>query len=153
MPLSTDFDAVRSQLDAMRPYAWTHIALGAEFGFQLLSPNEPFSEGSDYDPKKVDKIMVLLTDGRQTEPAFGNGTRSVADGESNLEAICQNMKDKGIKIITIAFDLRDKETRKRLSDCSTNPDKDFYVAEESADVAAAFEDISKKITAQVYISR
>ena len=25
---------------SMKPYAWTHIALGAEFGFHLLSPED-----------------------------------------------------------------------------------------------------------------
>ena len=152
-PLTDNFDAIRGQLDAMRPYAWTHIALGAEFGYHLLSPNEPFSQGADYSNKNVRKVMVLLTDGRQTEPSFGNGMRTVAQGESNLESICQNAKDSGITVITIAYDLRDKDTRARLSNCSSDPAKDFFVAEDSADVAAAFEDIKAQITAQVFISR
>ncbi len=152
-PLTDNFDAVRAQLDAMRPYAWTHIALGAEFGYHLLSPNEPFAGAAAYSDKKVKKVMVLLTDGEQTEPAFGNGVRTVAQGESNLSAICANAKASGITVITIAFDLRDKDTRKLLSDCSSDPEKNFFVAEDSSDVAAAFEDIRTQIAAQVYISR
>ncbi len=152
-PLTDNFDAIRNQLDAMRPYAWTHIALGAEFGYHLLSPGAPFTEGAAYGTKNVDKVMVLLTDGRQTEPGFGNGARTVGQGESNLEKICQNAKASGITIVTIAFDLQDEDTRKRLSDCSSDPDKDFYVAEDNKDVAAAFEDIKRQITAQVFISR
>jgi Flp pilus assembly protein TadG len=152
-PLTEDFDAMRAQLDAMRPYAWTHIALGAEFGYHLLSPNEPFAQGADYGNKNVRKVMVLLTDGRQTEPAFGNGVRTVGQGESNLAGICANAKASGITIITIAYDLRDEDTRARLRSCSTDPDKHFFIAEDGADVAAAFEDIKAQITAQVYISR
>ena len=152
-PLTDNFDAIRGQLDVMRPYAWTHIALGAEFGYHLLSPNEPFAQGAEYSNKNVRKVMVLLTDGRQTEPSFGSGVRTVAQGESNLESICQNAKDSGILVITIAFDLRDTDTRKRLSNCSSDPAKDFFVAEDGADVAAAFEDIKTQITAQVFISR
>ncbi len=152
-PLTEDIGGINAQLDAMRPYAWTHIALGAEFGFHLLSPNAPFTEGAAFGDKKVSKIMVLLTDGRQTEPAFGDGVRNVRQGERNLEAICQNAKDSGITIITIAFDLRDKDTRNRLSECATDPDKHFYVAEDSTDVARAFEDIKQQIASQVFISR
>jgi Flp pilus assembly protein TadG len=152
-PLTADFNALRSQLDAMRPYAWTHIALGAEFGYHLLSPNEPFTGGAPYDDETVSKFMVLLTDGRQTEPAFGNGTRTVGQGEKNLEAICQNAKDSGITIITIAFDLRESDTRDRLSNCSSDESKDFFIAEDSADIATAFDQIRRKITAQVFISR
>ena len=152
-PLTDDFDAIRDQLEAMRPYAWTHIALGAEFGYHLLSPNEPFSEGADYDNKKVQKVMVILTDGRQTEPAFGSGVRDTSSGESNLASICQNAKDSGITVMTVAFDLRDKGTRARLSQCSTDPAKHFFVAEDDDQVAKAFDEIRNQVSAQVFISR
>lgn len=152
-PLTEDFTALRSQLDAMRPNEWTHIALGAEFGYHLLSPNAPFTEAAAYGDKKTDKFMVILTDGRQTEPAFGDGERTDVQGESNLEVICKNAKGSGITIITIAFDLRNEDTRKRLSDCSSDPAKNFFVAEDSADVADAFEEIKQQVTAQVFISR
>ena len=152
-PLTDDFDGLREQLDDMRPYAWTHIALGAEFGYHLLSPNAPFSEGADYTDTDVQKIMVILTDGRQTEPAFGDGARNVAQGESNLTAICKNAKASGITIMTVAFDLRDADTRKRLKGCATDADRHFFIAEDSADLASAFENIRSQITAQVFISR
>lgn len=151
--LTKNFEALRTQLDAMRPYAWTHIALGAEFGYHLLSPNEPFTEGAAYGNKRVNKVMVILTDGRQTEPAFGSGVRNVSQGERNLEEICTNAKASGITVMTVAFDLRDTDTRARLRDCSSNPDKHFFVAEDSAELAGAFDDIKKQITAQVFISR
>lgn len=152
-PLSNNFDALRSQLEAMRPYAWTHIALGAEFGYHLLSPDAPFTEGAPYGDDKVSKIMVILTDGRQTEPAFGPSSRSISQGESNLEDICQNAKDSGITMITVAFDLQHVDTKKRLKDCASDPDKDFFVAEDGDELASAFEDIRKQVTAQVFISR
>ena len=152
-PLTSDFGALRDQLDDMRPYAWTHIALGAEFGYHMLSPNAPFTEASSFGDKDVQKIMVVLTDGRQTEPAFGDGVRSVAQGEKNLEAICANAKASGITIMTVAFDLQDGDTRSRLRDCSTDPDRHFFIAEDSGDLAGAFEDIRRQITAQVFISR
>lgn len=152
-PLTDDFGSLRDQLDSMRPYAWTHIALGTEFGYHLLSPNAPFTQAASYGDKRVHKIMVVLTDGRQTEPAFGDGVRNVAQGESNLEAICANAKASGITVMTVAFDLRDSSTRNRLHDCSSDPDRNFFIAEDSGDLAGAFEEIRRQITAQVFISR
>jgi hypothetical protein len=96
---------------------------------------------------------VVLTDGRQTEPAFGDGVRNVTQGERNLEAICNNAKASGITIITVAFDLRDSSTRSRLHDCSSDPDRNFFIAEDSGDLADAFEEIRRQISAQVFISR
>lgn len=152
-PLTDNYDALRTQLDKMKPYAWTHIALGAEFGYHLLSPNEPFTEGAPYSDDKTEKFMVILTDGEQTEPAFGASSRTVTQGEKNLEAICKNAKASGITVMTVAFDLQDKDTRDRLRNCASNPDKDFMIAEGGGDIATAFEEIRQQITAQVFISR
>lgn len=152
--LSDDFDGLKNRLDLMTPYAWTHIALGVEFGFQMLSDNDTFEGGVSYDDEETQKFMVVLTDGAQTEPAFGPGsTRTVAQGEANLEALCTNAKAKGITMITIAYDLDDNATTTRLKNCATDPDTNFFVASSGAAVAGAFDNIKTLITAQVFISK
>lgn len=152
--LSNDFDGLKNRLDLMTPYAWTHIALGVEFGFQMLSDNDTFEGGVSYDDEETQKFMVVLTDGAQTEPAFGPGsTRTVAQGEANLEALCTNAKAKGITMITIAYDLDDNATTTRLKNCATDPDTNFFVASSGAAVAGAFDNIKTLITAQVFISK
>ena len=153
-PLTNDFTAIKSQLDAMLPYAWTHIALGAEFGYHLLSPNQPFAEGVSFTDTKTRKFMVILTDGMQTEPGFGpGGARNVEMAEKNLEAICGNAKADGITIVTIAYDLDDSDTRKRLKACASDPGKDFFVADDGTAVSQAFQQIKEQIVARVYISK
>jgi len=153
-PLSDDFTGINAQLDAMKPYAYTHIALGAEFGWHLLSPNAPFTGVADYNDPETDKIMVILTDGRQTEPSFGpNGVRNEEQGLKNLTSICNAAKAKGITIMTVAFQIEDDETRNRLRNCSTDPDKNFFIAEDGGDIASAFEGIRNQITASVFISK
>lgn len=153
-PLTNDFSGLKTQLDSMTPYAWTNISLGVEFGFHMLSDNAPFEEGVSYDDEETQKFMVVLTDGAQTEPAFGPGsTRTVAQGEANLEALCTNAKAKGITMITIAYDLDDNSTTTLLKNCATDPDTNFFVASSGAAVAGAFDNIKTLITAQVFISK
>ncbi len=153
-PLTNDFSGLKSQLDIMTPYAWTHIALGVEFGFHMLSENDTLGDAADYDDDETMKFMVVLTDGAQTEPAFGSGsTRTVAQGESNLETLCTNAKAKGITVITIAYDLDDNATTQRLKNCATDPDSNFFVATDTAAVASAFANIKTIITAEVFISK
>jgi Flp pilus assembly protein TadG len=153
-PLTNDFSGLQSQLDIMTPYAWTNISLGVEFGFHMLSENAPFEEGVSYDDEETQKFMVVLTDGAQTEPAFGPGsTRTVAQGEANLETLCTNAKAKGITMITIAYDLDDNATTTRLKNCASDPVKNFFVATNAAAVAGAFESIKTLITAQVFVSK
>ncbi len=153
-PLTDDFTGLKSRLDIMTPYAWTHIAVGVEFGFHMLSENDTLGDAADYDDDETMKFMVVLTDGAQTEPAFGSGsTRTVAQGESNLETLCTNAKAKGITVITIAYDLDDNATTQRLKNCATDPNSNFFVATDTAAVASAFTNIKTIITAEVFISK
>ena len=85
VPLTNDFTYLKSRLDMMTTYAWTHIAVGVEFGFQMLSDSDVFAGGVSYDDEETQKFMVVLTDGAQTEPAFGPGgitDRAPGRGES-----------------------------------------------------------------------
>jgi Flp pilus assembly protein TadG len=153
-PLTDDFTGLKSSLDMMTPYAWTHIAVGVEFGFHMLSENDTLGDAADYDDDETMKFMVVLTDGVQTEPAFGSGsTRTAPQGEANLEALCTNAKAKGITVITIAYDLDDNATTQRLKNCATDPDSNFFVATDTAAVASAFTNIKTIITAEVFISK
>jgi Flp pilus assembly protein TadG len=152
--LTDEFADITDQLSLMTPYAWTHIALGVEFGYHMLSPNAPYTQGAAYDDGETEKFMVVLTDGMQTEPGFGPGTtRTVAQGEANLERLCANAKADGITIITMAFDLADTDTRQRLEDCSTDPAKHFFIADDTEALASAFGAVKEAITAQVYLSK
>jgi hypothetical protein len=158
LPITDDLDTVTAQLAAMKPNAWTHIALGMEFGWQLLSPDGLWGpDVSPYGDKKTDKWIVLLTDGRQTEPAFGPaGVRDVVQGEKNLELLCAAVKAKKISVVTVAYDLRDEPTETRLENCASldeNGKRHFYKAGDGAPISAVFEEIRKQITQSIYISK
>lgn len=154
VPLTNDFASLKSQMSVMTPYAYTHVALGVEFGYHVLSPNAPYAEGVGYADKKTKKYMVVLTDGEQTEPAFGpSGTRSVAQGDSNLEMLCSNAKASGITMMTVAFDLDDSSQRARLKSCASDEKDDFFVANSSDEMAQAFQTITAAISSQVFLSK
>ena len=153
-PLTNDFSSLKVQLADMTPYAYTHVALGVEFGYHVLSPNAPFSEGVSYANKKTQKYMIVLTDGEQTEPAFGpGGTRTVEQGNSNLEALCRNAKASRITMMTVAFDLDDSSQRQRLQDCATDPVENFFVAKDSHEMEQAFQSITNAISSQAFLSK
>ncbi|MET0482898.1 MAG: vWA domain-containing protein [Aestuariivirgaceae bacterium] len=154
-PLSDDHAAVKRQIDGMRPYDMTHIALGFEFGWHVLSSNAPFTEGVAEGGGKTVKVLVLLTDGNQTEQAFGpDGSESPEDGERNLEQLCRNAKAAGITVATVAFDLDESpSTVERLRDCASDPSKLFFDVASSADLAAAFDGIRSKIQEAIFIAR
>jgi Flp pilus assembly protein TadG len=154
MNLTDEFDAVTDQLGRMIPYDYTHIALGVEFGYHMLSPNAPFTDGAEFNDKETRKFMVVLTDGDQTEFGFGaGGSRTKENGEENLEKLCESAKANKITIITVALDLGPGLTRNRLQNCASDPDKDFFTPETADDLSKAFDTIKSAITAQVYLSK
>ena len=110
-PLTNRHRRIVRQLEAMTPYQGTHISLGLEFGWHVLSPNAPWQEGSAYGETNKIKSIVLLTDGRQTAGAWGAGeSNSSTNGERNLEDMCAAIKDQDVLMITVAFDLQDAAT-------------------------------------------
>jgi hypothetical protein len=153
LPLTNNHSAVVAQLNAMDPFIGTHISLGLEFGWHVISDNAPFSEGAPYNDGETLKSIVLLTDGRQTVKAWGQGdSYTSGNGEENLEAMCEAIKDKGVMLITIAFDLSDTPTRTRLTNCATSTQY-FFDADTNTQLAEAFEDIAKLIEGKIYVSQ
>lgn len=66
-PLTSNHQTIRdriSNLDIVEG-GGTMSALGASWGWRVLSPNEPFAEGEDYENDRWRKIMIIMTDGEQ----------------------------------------------------------------------------------------
>ena len=144
IPLTEDAGAIKSQLSDMKPIGYTNIPLGVEFGWNLLDPAEPFAEAAAYDDKDTRKFIVILTDGVQTTPGWGpDGKRNVNHAKDNLVKLCTGMKDAGITIFTIAYDVKAADVTKLLKDCAG---KNYFEPDKSsAAITAVFKDISLRI--------
>jgi Flp pilus assembly protein TadG len=156
-PLSNNFSGLKSQVASMTPFAYTHIALGVQFGYQALSPNGIYNASgkvAKYDDSNTIKYLVVLTDGEQTEPAFGpGGVRTKENGEDNLVALCNNAKADGIQILTMAVGIPDAATNARLQNCASDTAKNFFVINTADDMAQAFATITGQIAQQAYLSK
>ncbi|WP_162914284.1 pilus assembly protein TadG-related protein [Taklimakanibacter lacteus] len=165
-PLSTDHAATNTQITEMIPYGNTHISLGMETAWHLLTPNLPYAATEN--TEETLKAVVLLTDGKQTSPGNGpNNALSVAQAEANLEVQCQKMKDAGIRVITVSFDLADADTEKRLKDCASvnldnvaagedppdPPDKYFFDVDTNEELVTAFGIIRDSLARTMFVSK
>ncbi len=121
-PLTNDYQLIKNRLNSFRPANTTNIQVGLEFGYNVLSSNEPWTQGGVYNDPDKPKVLILLSDGRHNVPGNGPGGRaSVSQAERNIEQLCQNIKDDGVIVFTIAYDIRDNATRRRLRECSSAP--------------------------------
>lgn len=178
--LTSNMTLLNGDLDSWLPNGGTHISSGFQFGWHSISPNSVFEGGAGYDKinhpdpeQRVLKAIVLLTDGRQTVPAYkengdGQDNEETSDptwplndtnGESNLEDLCTNAKAAGIVVVTVAFDLDDVDTINRLDGCATlkDPAKPLggrysYKADSTAELQSAFTEIGDILSEMVYLS-
>jgi hypothetical protein len=130
------------------------------WGWRVVSPDQPFTQGVAKDDRDWIKVIVLMTDGANTHrglnspnmsmySAFGfarNGrlgtptsnTGALVDGMNarTLEA-CTNAKADGIMLYTVAFGIADNVTRTLLRNCATKPEMAF-TPENGSDLIATF---------------
>ena len=160
-PLTNDKSTLEDAISDMDAYGGTHINLGAVWGWRVVSPSEPFTEGSAYNDSNNNKAVIILTDGANTAysyvyDAFGypsdellgsgiNTASEVADEiDDRLETICTNMKNAGITVYTITFSLSDTDTKTIFENCATDTDK-YYDSPSTDELTRTFRSIAAEL--------
>lgn len=142
----------------------TVIPAGLGWGWRLISPSEPFTEGAAYDDNDVIKAIILLTDGenmvsgglgthnRSQYTAYGyaqsghmgstNGWEAESVLDDKTATLCTNIKAQGIRLYTITFQLDDGPIKDLMRDCATDTAM-YYDSPSNEQLQSVFEDIAK----------
>jgi len=163
LPLTSDKDILLDKISGLRAQGSTAGALGAAFSFYALSPewsnvwptesrpdsysdiNETTSEGA----QKLRKVAILMSDGVYNTWRTNNGEdqQTVSD---RAKAICENMKQKGIEIFAIGFDLDSLPASERtiaedtLKSCGSSIEH-FYNSLDTNQLKGAFRSIAMQL--------
>jgi hypothetical protein len=136
----------------MQPLGLTNIALAMEMGWQVLTPDTPFDNARDFSDPNVEKILILLTDGKQTVDASGpSGGVSTGDADETTAELCENAKAEGIRIFSIAYDVDDADVEALLLGCASGGTSYFDAS--VTEVSSVFEEIYSQIAESVWLSR
>jgi Flp pilus assembly protein TadG len=154
-PLTNDRATLVADINTMAPFSgngtMTHV--GAIWGLRTLSPGGPFTEGVAFGTPDVNKAMIILTDGNNllssvsgrctgTNPKYSSqyggygyasegrlGTTnlgSIGDElDDRLATVCENIKNTGVIVYTITFQLNDLDTQDLFRACASDPGKYF----------------------------
>ena len=166
-PLTNVKASVIAAIDAMTASGSTVIPGGLSWGWRLISPSAPFTEGAAYDDEDTIKVIVLLTDGQNSVggglgnhnnsyySAYGYaqsghlGATSGSQAEDTLDAktatLCQNIKDEDIRVYTITFQLSDGPTQDLMRNCATNTSM-YYNSPSNEELETVFDDIAKGLS-------
>ncbi len=164
LPLTGSKSAVLSKIASLQHWegSGTVSSEGLAWGWRVLSPEQPFTEGQAYGAAK--KVIVLMTDGhniaaeqagyatysdytaygqvaraRKPELATYAGYRDYLN--SRLLAACTNAKAAGIEIYTVTFGSIDSDTENIYTQCATSPPM-HYKAGAAEELVNAFQKIA-----------
>lgn len=157
-PLTNDMGSIKTKIAGMDAGGGTNIHMGTMWGWRILSPGEPFTEGVDYE-KGASKVMIIMTDGENTGyPAGDNfnhtyyysmyglfynerlGDLSSSSGQIRTEMdrrtvqVCENAKaeDVDIEIYTIGLGVSSGSANgTMLTNCASDAGKAYFPADAS----------------------
>ena len=118
----------------------------------MLSPNWANIWPADctpaaYGTAKLRKIAMLVTDGVYNTlqaHSYGDNSSQAETARNQAVELCSKMKDKGIGIYTVGFQLDNDKAKTMLSSCATSTDHN-YSAANGDQLEQAFRDIALKI--------
>lgn len=160
LPLTNEKATIKSQIDAMVASGGTSVPIGLIWGWRVLSPELPYTEGKNYEEENLRKVIVVLTDGRNDHgyyysdktrgyysaygmPAYGHlGTGWLGNKlDDKLESICENAKSKNILIYSITFKVSDNNIKSLMRDCATKNDM-YFNSPDGSSLQDAFDEIA-----------
>jgi hypothetical protein len=136
MPLSTDWTALNARIDAMTPAGNTNVTIGLAWGFQLISPVEPFNAPAP--AIDLDKVIIILTDGENTQNRW---TSSASAIDARTSKACDNIKAANIKLYTVRVIDGDVTL---LKGCATKPSM-YYDVEQAVQLDSVFGSIAQNL--------
>lgn len=147
-PLQSNAATLKSKIDELYVTGNTYLPAGLMWGWRVLSPDQPFNQGSSYagdvDGKRVRKILVLMTDGENSVSAdtphhWGD---DVAAANQKTRDACVAIKRTGIEIFTVAFEVTDAEVKGILSECASSP-SNYFDAQNGEALKSSFQAIAE----------
>ncbi len=168
-PLTSTKSSVISKISAMGPDGGTNIHQGVMWGFHMLSPSEPLTEGRAYD-SGTSKVMIVMTDGENTAGDVSDWTgddwyqaygypyegritgATTADLQTEMDnrtkTTCSNARTAGITIYTIGLATSSTSNptavTAMLTNCATDSSHAYFPAS-STDLVSTFQSIAQQL--------
>ncbi len=165
-PLTNVKEDLLDAIDDMGASGYTHIPVGMVWGWRVLSPTTPYTEGVEYDDEDWNKAIILLTDGVNTVDtesthntsnysAYGflnegrlgptSSSAFVDEIDTNLTTVCDSVKATEIRVYTITFQLSDPDIKAIMEDCASESEL-YFDSPTNEDLQATFQAIAKDLS-------
>ncbi|MET3890635.1 Flp pilus assembly protein TadG [Bosea sp. OAE506] len=138
-PLTSDWTALESTVNAMTPVGNTNVTIGAAWGMASLSQGAPLPEAAATSTPRLTKYMILLTDGDNTQNRFGDSQTTM---DQRTAAACASAKTAGIRVYSIrVIDGNSSLLRGCASETSM-----YYEVSNASQLGPIFQQIAREIS-------
>jgi len=143
-PLTNDFRALKRTINGLVARGATYAPSGVLWGWRTLDARAPFQEAASN--TRGQKVLVLMTDGANTRSVDGaqHTGRNRAAADNLTRDLCERVKGSDITVYTIAYEVRDNNTRNLLRNCASTANN-FFNAQNANDLDEAFTNISSTL--------
>lgn len=138
-PLTSNWTQLKNAINGMTPVGNTNVTIGAIWGMATLTPGEPFTQGRAFSTPRLNKYMILLTDGDNTENRFGDSGNTIDD---RTRQACATAKASGIRIYTVRVINGD---RTLLQNCASETSM-YYEVSNASQLTPVFQQIAREIS-------
>ena len=162
LPLTNVKQDILDKIDEMIANGVTHVNLGAVWGWRVLSPSAPYTNGAAYDDEETNKAIVIMTDGENyissssgaysgygylSDGNLGTTSRSAAEDEldSRLSEVCTNIKATGVLVYTITFQVDSNTIQNLMRNCATDSNK-YFNSPSGDELESAFRAIGAELS-------
>ena len=148
MGLSYDWTAMTNEVDKMSPSGMTNQAIGLQLGWMSLVGGGPFTAPALQSGYTYNQIIILLTDGLNTEDRWYK-TQSDIDARETMT--CNNIKNAGVILYTVQVSTDGTPVSSLLQNCATDSGKFFYLTSAS-DIVTTFAQIGTNLS-RLYVAK
>ncbi|MGE0524130.1 MAG: VWA domain-containing protein [Variibacter sp.] len=125
------------KINSMTPNGNTNVTIGAVWGWHALTKTDPLTEASDPAPD-LDKVLILLTDGDNTQNRFSSNQSSI---DTRTTKVCANIRAANIKIYTVRV-INGNATL--LQNCASRADM-YYDVKNASELNGVFTTIAQNL--------
>lgn len=168
-PLTRSSTLVENKLNEMVAKGGSNVAEGIMWGFRVLSPQVPFTGGSEFDDASVKKYMIVLARGGNWIEAYkddlnhsiytpwGYGVKDRLNPQSHTQqaltnamdeksrSACRFAAEKGVEVFTIGYQVSDPQLSSMLQYCAVKP-KMYFEADTPDQLRDTLSTIASRIT-------
>jgi len=144
MPLSYDWTALNSKIDAMTPNGNTNQAIGLAWGWQSLTSGAPLNAPAEDPNYQYQRIIILLTDGLNTQDRWYTSQTSI---DNRQRTLCDNIKaaNPAVTIYTVQVNTGGDATSSLLQYCASDASK-FFLLTSADQIVTTFNQIGTNLS-------